>query len=119
MSRVLRRPMFRGGIADSEGTGITSGLDNKYADGGRVGFANGPSYFPLDTYNHNIEELRPFTEDCNLMVTLGDAKTKVIISKKILLSLQLITMFFALCQVWEVWLTAIKKFYYFCVLFIS
>jgi len=27
MSRVLRRPMFRGGIADSEGVGITSGLD--------------------------------------------------------------------------------------------
>ena len=27
MSRVLRRPMFRGGIADSEGTGITSGLE--------------------------------------------------------------------------------------------
>ena len=36
MSRVLRRPMFRGGIANSEGTGITSGLDDsrqKYADG--------------------------------------------------------------------------------------
>jgi hypothetical protein len=27
MSRVLRRPMFRGGIADSDGVGITSGLD--------------------------------------------------------------------------------------------
>jgi len=26
MSRVLRRPMFRGGYVDSEGTGITSGL---------------------------------------------------------------------------------------------
>ena len=35
MSRVLRRPMFRGGIADSEGVGITSGLDmprKKYAE---------------------------------------------------------------------------------------
>ena len=35
MSRVLRRPMFRGGIADSEGVGITSGLDTprkKYAE---------------------------------------------------------------------------------------
>jgi hypothetical protein len=35
MSRVLRRPMFRGGIANSEGTGITSGLENQrqgYAD---------------------------------------------------------------------------------------
>jgi len=27
MSRVLRRPMFRGGIANSEGVGITSGLN--------------------------------------------------------------------------------------------
>ena len=37
MSRILRRPMFRGGRVDSRGTGITSGL----ADGGRVGFQNG------------------------------------------------------------------------------
>ena len=34
MSRILRRPMFRGGRVDSRGTGITSGL----ADGGRVGY---------------------------------------------------------------------------------
>ena len=33
MSRILRRPMFRGGAVDSRGTGITSGL----MDGGRVG----------------------------------------------------------------------------------
>ena len=35
MSRVLRRPMFRGGIANSDGTGITFGLDTprkKYAE---------------------------------------------------------------------------------------
>jgi hypothetical protein len=38
MSRVLRRPMFRGGIADSEGTGITSGLMEP-----RQGYANGPT----------------------------------------------------------------------------
>ena len=38
MSRVLRRPMFRGGIANSDGTGITSGLDNK-----RQGYADGPT----------------------------------------------------------------------------
>ena len=37
MSRILRRPMFRGGRVDSRGTGITSGL----AGGGRVGFQNG------------------------------------------------------------------------------
>ena len=33
MSRILRRPMFRGGPVDSRGTGITSGL----ADGGQIG----------------------------------------------------------------------------------
>ena len=37
MSRILRRPMFRGGRVSSYGTGIASGL----ADGGRVGFYNG------------------------------------------------------------------------------
>jgi len=37
MSRILRRPMFRGGPVDSRGTGITSGLMN----GGRVGYSNG------------------------------------------------------------------------------
>ena len=34
MSRILRRPMFRGGRVNSYGTGIASGL----ADGGRVGY---------------------------------------------------------------------------------
>jgi len=34
MSRILRRPMFRGGRVDSRGTGITSGLG--YAGGGSV-----------------------------------------------------------------------------------
>ena len=38
MSRVLRRPMFRGGIANSEGTGIISGLNNS-----RQGYADGPT----------------------------------------------------------------------------
>ena len=37
MSRILRRPMFRGGPVDSYGTGIASGL----ADGGRVGYKKG------------------------------------------------------------------------------
>lgn len=36
MSKILRRPMFRGGKVDSRGTGITSGL----MDGGRVGYQN-------------------------------------------------------------------------------
>ena len=34
MSRILRRPMFRGGRVDSRGTGITSGLG--YEKGGSV-----------------------------------------------------------------------------------
>jgi hypothetical protein len=83
MSRVLRRPMFRGGIADSEGTGITSGLDNKYADGGRVGFANGPSYFdvispyskqfgtsiidPVKEYEKKISQIQKETQDTGYM----------------------------------------------------
>ena len=49
MSRILRRPMFRGGkVIDSRGTGITSGL----MDGGRVGFrfggrGAGPTFNPF------------------------------------------------------------------------
>ena len=39
MSRILRRPMFRGGRVDSRGTGIASGLS--YEKGGRVGYATG------------------------------------------------------------------------------
>ena len=42
MSRILRRPMFRGGRVDGRGTGITSGLG--YEKGGRVGLANGGGY---------------------------------------------------------------------------
>jgi hypothetical protein len=59
MSKILRRPMFRGGPVDSYGTGIATGL----ASGGRVGFDNGgaaitrrararirgPQDFPLNT----------------------------------------------------------------------
>ena len=38
MSRILRRPMFRGGRVDARGTGITSNLG--YQSGGRVGYKN-------------------------------------------------------------------------------
>ncbi len=43
MSKILRRPMFRGGRVDSRGTGITSGLMDtpSYAIGGRVGYRDG------------------------------------------------------------------------------
>ena len=39
MSRILRRPMFRGGRVDSRGTGITANLG--YNNGGRVGLQFG------------------------------------------------------------------------------
>jgi hypothetical protein len=45
MSRILRRPMFRGGPASSDGVGITSGLNDGYATGGRVGFKKGEGFF--------------------------------------------------------------------------
>ena len=38
MSRILRRPMFRGGPASSDGVGITSGLNNP-----RQGYKEGPT----------------------------------------------------------------------------
>ena len=44
MSRILRRPMFRGGPVDSRGTGITSGL----MDGGRVGLQSGGAPFNVN-----------------------------------------------------------------------
>jgi len=54
MPSTLRRPMFRGGPVKSEGTGITSGLDQGYADGGRIGYADGPSMSSVqnDTFNY-------------------------------------------------------------------
>jgi hypothetical protein len=45
MPKTLRRPMFRGGPVNSEGTGITSGLDQGYETGGRVGFKEGEGLF--------------------------------------------------------------------------
>jgi len=46
MSKILRRPMFRGGRVDSRGTGITSGL----MDGGRVGYNKGDLVLGGDLY---------------------------------------------------------------------
>ena len=45
MSRILRRPMFRGGRADSRGTGITANLG--YNNGGRVGYQQAGFVAPL------------------------------------------------------------------------
>ena len=75
MSRVLRRPMFRGGYVDSEGTGITSGLTEprkKYAEPNEE---NNYSFVQQnDTYNplaYNLEtesqedRLRRMREESN------------------------------------------------------
>ena len=42
MSKILRRPMFRGGVVSSYGNGIATGL----ADGGRVGYNVGGPIYP-------------------------------------------------------------------------
>ena len=60
MSRVLRRPMFRGGIANSEGTGITSGLENQ-----RQGYADGPTIEGVQpsVFQRIYKALNPPTSD--------------------------------------------------------
>jgi len=55
MSKILRRPMFRGGPVDSRGTGITSGLG--YEAGGRVGYNNGGDLILGGTLNPNLRNL--------------------------------------------------------------
>ena len=47
MSRILRRPMFRGGPVDSRGLGITANLG--YNNGGRVGYSNGGDILAKNT----------------------------------------------------------------------
>ena len=64
MSRILRRPMFRGGPVDSRGTGITSGLFDapSYAMGGTVetpkrGVVDGPGSYSrpnIDLLSNNL-----------------------------------------------------------------
>jgi len=53
MSKILRRPMFRGGPVDSRGTGITSGL----MDGGRVGYQSGNLVLGGDLLKKNQSNL--------------------------------------------------------------
>ena len=47
MSRILRRPMFRGGRVDSRGTGITSGLDRPGLQGGGLPPTGNPRFINL------------------------------------------------------------------------
>ena len=61
MSKILRRPMFRGGPVDSRGTGITSGLG--YEAGGRVGYNMGGGQFKTGTQIVEAQEKKPFLND--------------------------------------------------------
>ena len=61
MSRILRRPMFRGGRVDSRGTGITSGLG--YEKGGRVGYADAGAVTGGGLMANNIFSGTPRTKD--------------------------------------------------------
>ena len=54
MSRILRRPMFRGGRVDGRGTGITSGLG--YEKGGRVALENGGTFLSTQAIIDLIQE---------------------------------------------------------------
>ena len=79
MSKILRRPMFRGGSVDSRGTGITSGLFDapSYAMGGSVetpkrGVVDGPgsySYRNTDILGNNLlaENLQLKSPGANLV----------------------------------------------------
>jgi hypothetical protein len=61
MSRILRRPMFRGGRVDSRGTGITSGLmDEGQIGGGTIygeQMSDGRYGFQDPIYRPSIEEI--------------------------------------------------------------
>ena len=75
MSRILRRPMFRGGPVDSRGTGITSGL----MDGGRVGYNQGNLVLGGDLYKPSdfskfIQSYKPNMSNA-LINNLFDRKT--------------------------------------------
>jgi hypothetical protein len=80
MSRILRRPMFRGGRVDSRGTGIASGLS--YEKGGRVGYATGgdimarlSNFFTKPALNPDGTPItlpqRNFIEDASFLIGPG------------------------------------------------
>jgi hypothetical protein len=81
MSKILRRPMFRGGRVDSRGTGITSGL----MDGGRVGLKDsfpgtaGDAEASLNAYKQNLKNLDNFPFMFNLSDSFNsNDKTSVV-----------------------------------------
>ena len=69
MSKILRRPMFRGGPVDSYNTGIASGLgDEGYADGGRVAAKIG-GFFNFSKPGGNVLFTNPFNNTGKLLPT--------------------------------------------------
>jgi len=62
MSKILRRPMFRGGPVSSYGNGIASGL----AEGGRVGYVEGGSTSKDDIKQKIIEQVMIEFPDASL-----------------------------------------------------
>ncbi len=81
MSKILRRPMFRGGPVDSRGTGITSGL----MDGGRVGLKDsfpgtaGDAEASLNAYKQNLKNMDNFPFMFNLSDSFNsNDKTSVV-----------------------------------------
>ena len=81
MSKILRRPMFRGGPVDSRGTGITSGL----MDGGRVGLESsfpgtvGDAEKSLNAYKQNLKNMDNFPFMFNLSDSFNsNDKTSVV-----------------------------------------
>ena len=72
--KVMKRPMFRmGGKAASQGTGITSGLDEKVnMTDGRVNYQDGPTTYQdfldraLKNYNLRQEKMADMNELINL-----------------------------------------------------
>ena len=86
MSKILRRPMFRGGPVDSYNTGITSGLDEGYATGGRVGYKDGPDMFgvqPIDVSKQQ-QEYYDFIKEYGSGEYLEPGAVKDIYGKKII-----------------------------------
>ena len=74
MSRILRRPMFRGGRVDSRGTGITSGL----AGGGRVGYqSGGSSFIPIGQTRGQISAAQQAINQMYGVPEAGDYKPNV------------------------------------------
>ena len=69
MSKVLRRPMFRGGPVNSYNTGITSGLGEPgYADGGRVAAKVG-GFFNFSKPGGSVLFTNPFSNVGKLLPT--------------------------------------------------